>query len=301
MPQIVYAHEVSNTLQRPFRLLVGGSSGSGKTELVKEMIKKNYFGERFREIHYCYPQYLERIPAEFDVAVQYHAGLLSLSAIGDIEDESLLIIDDLMMETAQSEAIAKLFTVCARKRGISVILLTQNIYMQGKHFRNIRLNATAIIMFKYRAGQDVNKRLLRDLGLQHVISINQLQAALSERYSYILFDLHPNLQSDFGCVRSNIFSKNFSVFFKMEYVAIPKDLFIKYFQIIDEKNGKIRAIKDEIEIKKRNKDSKAAKKSKKRKRSKSRESRESKKRQRSESREPTESESSSDSYYTDSD
>ena len=300
MPQIVYANKVSNTLQRPFRLLVGGSSGSGKTELVKKMIHENYFGERFNEIHYCYPAYLESVPAEFDVAVQYHAGLLSISAIKDIEDGSLVIIDDLMMESAQSEAIAKLFTVCARKRGISIILLTQNIYMQGKHFRNIRLNATAIIMFKYRAGQDVNKRLLRDLGLQHVISINQLQAALSERYSYVLFDLHPNLQSDFGCVRSNIFSKNFRVFFKMEYVAIPKDLFIKYFQIIDEKNGKIKAIKDEIEIKKSKKHVSKSKKSKKRKRSESRESRESKKRQRSESRESTQSETSSESYYTDS-
>ena len=292
MPQIVHGHEVSNSLQRPFRLLVGGASGSGKTELVKEMIRKNYFGDSFREIHYCYPEYLSTIPAVFDVPVQYHAGLMSLSDIKDLEDGCLLIIDDLMLETAASESIAKLFTVCARKRGISVILLVQNIYQQGKHFRNIRLNATAIVMFKFRAGQDVNKRLLRDLGLQHVISANQLQDALRERYSYLLFDLHPNLQSDFGCVRSNIFSKNFSVFYKMEYVAIPKELFIKHFQIIDQKNGKIKAIKDELEIK-QSKKSKSPKSSKKRKRNKSRES---KTRESS----PAESEYTTESYYTDS-
>ena len=78
MPQVVYGHTVLNTLNHPFRMIIAGSSGSGKTELVKEMIAKNYFGKRFREIHYCYPEYLSTIPAEFEEHVQYHAGLLSM-------------------------------------------------------------------------------------------------------------------------------------------------------------------------------------------------------------------------------
>jgi len=145
--------------------------------------------------------------------------------------------------------VAKLFTVVARKRRISIILLVQNIYQQGKYFRNIRLNSTGIIIFKFRAGRDVNKRLLKDLGLQDMISIDQLDRALAEKYSYILFDLHPDRHCDFGCVRSNIFDINFRVFYKMEYVAITKADFLKYFKIIESKSGKIKAIKNEIEIK----------------------------------------------------
>ena len=305
MPQVVYGHEVSNTLDSPFRLIVAGASGSGKTELVKKMIHERYFG-RLRDIHYCYPEYLSTIPAVFDVPVQYHSGLMSLSDIKDLEDGCLLIIDDLMLETSASESIAKLFTVCARKRGISVILLVQNIYQQGKHFRNIRLNATAIIMFKFRAGQDVNKRLLRDLGLQHMISADQLQSTLEEKYSFILFDLHPSRHSDFGCVRSNIFSENFRVFYTMEYVAIPKELFIEHFQIISQKNGKIKALKNELTITSPKKES--DKRSKKRRTespesdsNQSRDSRKptSRKRKSPEPSEPSESESSTD--YTDSD
>ena len=303
MPQVVYGHEVSNTLAAPFRLIVGGASGSGKTELVKKMIHEGYFGS-LRDIHYCYPEYLATIPAVFDVPVQYHAGLLSLSDIKDLEDGCLLIIDDLMLETSASESIAKLFTVCARKRGISVILLVQNIYQQGKHFRNIRLNATAIIMFKFRAGQDVNKRLLRDLGLQHMISADQLQSTLEEKYSFILFDLHPSRHSDFGCVRSNIFSENFRVFYTMEYVAIPKELFIEHFQIINQKNGKIKALKNEITIKTTKQESKSSKRTKKRRtdsesESKSRGRKPTRKRNTAEPSEPSESESESE--YTDSD
>ena len=303
MPQVVYGHEVSNTLATPFRLIVGGASGSGKTELVKKMIHEGYFGS-LRDIHYCYPEYLTTIPAVFDVPVQYHSGLLSLSDIKDLEDGCLLIIDDLMLETSASESIAKLFTVCARKRGISVILLVQNIYQQGKHFRNIRLNATAIIMFKFRAGQDVNKRLLRDLGLQHMISADQLQSTLEEKYSFILFDLHPSRHSDFGCVRSNIFSENFRVFYTMEYVAIPKELFIEHFQIINQKNGKIKALKNEITIKTTKQESKSSKRTKKRRidsesESKSRGRKPTRKRNTAEPSEPSESESESE--YTDSD
>ena len=303
MPQVVYGHEVSNTLAAPFRLIVGGASGSGKTELVKKMIHEGYFGS-LRDIHYCYPEYLTTIPAVFDVPVQYHSGLLSLSDIKDLEDGCLLIIDDLMLETSASESIAKLFTVCARKRGISVILLVQNIYQQGKHFRNIRLNATAIIMFKFRAGQDVNKRLLRDLGLQHMISADQLQSTLEEKYSFILFDLHPSRHSDFGCVRSNIFSENFRVFYTMEYVAIPKELFIEHFQIINQKNGKIKALKNEITIKTTKQESKSSKRTKKRRidsesESKSRGRKPTRKRNTAEPSEPSESESESE--YTDSD
>ena len=303
MPQVVYGHEVSNTLATPFRLIVGGASGSGKTELVKKMIHEGYFGS-LRDIHYCYPEYLTTIPAVFDVPVQYHSGLLSLSDIKDLEDGCLLIIDDLMLETSASESIAKLFTVCARKRGISVILLVQNIYQQGKHFRNIRLNATAIIMFKFRAGQDVNKRLLRDLGLQHMISADQLQSTLEEKYSFILFDLHPSRHSDFGCVRSNIFSENFRVFYTMEYVAIPKELFIEHFQIINQKNGKIKALKNEITIKTTKQESKSSKRTKKRRtdsesESKSRKRKPTRNRNTTEPSEPSESESESE--YTDSD
>ena len=250
MPPLVVGYSVSNRLASPFRLIVAGGSGSGKTELVKRMIKED-LSKRFKDIHYCYPSYLTEIPADFSVPVQYNAGLLSTSELKDIPDGSLIIIDDLMMESAANEDVAKLFTVVARKRNISVILLVQNIYQQGKYFRNIRLNATGIIMFKFRAGRDVNKRLLRDLGLQDMISVDQLDRALSKKYSYILFDLHPDRHCDFGCVRSNIFDTNFRVFYNMEYVAITKADFLKYFKIIESKSGKIKAIKNEIEIKKK--------------------------------------------------
>ena len=36
----------------------------------------------------------------------------------------------------------------------------------------------------------------------------------------------------------------------MEYIAIPKEDFIKYFKIIEAKKGKVKAIKNELAVKK---------------------------------------------------
>ena len=170
--------------------------------------------------------------------------------MNDLPNGSLIILDDMMVECSDNKDIGILLTVIARKRNISVILMTQNIYQQGKQFRNLRLNATHIALFKYRAANDVNLRMIRDLGLTNHISRQLLEKATCDRYTYIMIDVHPNRQYDFGCVRGNILDKNFSVYYKMEYVAIPKSEFLKYFKIIEAKKGKVKAIKNEIEVKK---------------------------------------------------
>ena len=65
-------------------------------------------------------------------------------------------------------------------------------------------------------------------------------------------DIHPNRHFDFGSIRDNIFNKTFSVFHEnMEYIAIPRAEFMKYFKIIRAENGEIEAIQNEFAIKKR--------------------------------------------------
>ena len=265
MPRIIESLDLGhNVLSTPFRLIVAGGSGSGKTEFVKKLVNRNFFADNMTKIVYCYPEYLTEIPTEFNVAVHYYAGMPDTSYMASIPDGSLLILDDMMIECSKCEDIAKLFSVVARKRRISVILITQNIYQQGRHFRNIRLNATGIVLFKFRAANDSNLRLIRDLGLKDHIPRRLLDNALANRYAYIMIDIHPNRQFDFGCIRSNIFDKYIKCYYKMEYVAIPKEDFMKYFKIIETSKGKITSIKNEIAVKKDSKRKRAPKKKRKR-------------------------------------
>jgi len=151
---LIRAQEIPDSkLEKPFRLIVGGGSGSGKTEFVKKLVNENHFSSPFEKIVYCYPEYLCDVPAEFDQIVEYQPGVCDLEYFSTLPKNSLIILDDMMSECGNSDQIMKLFSVVARKRNLSVIFIVQNIYDKGKQFRNIRLNATGFVLFKpYKLG-----------------------------------------------------------------------------------------------------------------------------------------------------
>ena len=241
---------VDSKLQKPFRLLVGGGSGTGKSTLVKKLVDESHFESPFDKIIYCYPDYLDEPPLQFDQIVENKPGLCDLQYFTTIPKNSLIIYDDLMNECGRSDEIMKLFSVIARKRNLSVIFLVQNMYEQGKQFRNIRLNATGLVLFNFYAANDVNKRVLRDFGVQSNVPKHLMDQIYSRPFSYLYIDIHPQRKSNFAVVKGNIFDENFSVYNNMEYVAIPKSEFIKHFKIVEVKEDSVRAVRDEIKIRK---------------------------------------------------
>ena len=237
-----------NFFKKPFRIIVAGGSGCGKSTFVEKMVSESLSG--IDNLAYIYPDYLDSPPMKFSTSspVENIRGLPSCKTLSNFEPKTLIILDDVMYDV--NETIAKLFTVIARKNQLSVILIVQNLYLPGKHFRSIRLNSTGIVLFKFHASVDSNMRVLRDFGLSSLLPRAALERHYSEKFSYIYIDIHPHRHNDFVATTSDIFSKNFKVFYKMEYVAIPKEDFVKYFKIIEAKKGKVKDIKNEIEIKK---------------------------------------------------
>ena len=259
---LITAHEIPDCkLEKPFRLIVGGGSGSGKTEFVKELVNKNHFSSPFEKIIYCYPDYLTDVPIEFDQIVDCQPGLCDLKYFSSLPKNSLIILDDMMNECGNSDQIMKLFSVVARKRNLSLIFIVQNVYDKSKQFRNIRLNATGFILFKFYAATDVTRRILRDISCDDIISKEQINQIYTKNFAYIMINIHPERHSEFITIRTNIFDDNFIVINKMEYVAIPKSDFIKYFKILEAKKGTIKAIKNEVTIRKRSHPKKSRKRS----------------------------------------
>ena len=259
MSRLVEGHIIEDIkLQKPFRLIIAGGSGCGKSQFCKQLIDQNFFESSFDRIIYNYPDYLEETDIEFQSIVEYRSGLADQTFLASLPRNTLLIIDDLSLEVSKSVAINNLFAVEARKRNISVILITQNVYQRGEYFRNIRLNATGFVLFKFFCAFAVNKRLLRDVGWKNIISVKLLDNIYKEKYKYIFLDLHPNNQSDFGIVRSNIFDTP-EIYHKMKYIAIKEADFYKYFKILDKKNGEIKAIKNAVKVEKGNKSEKRRK------------------------------------------
>ena len=83
-------------IEKPFRLMVAGGSGSGKSCLVKKLIEKDHFSSSFDDISYIYPDYLDDCPSEFTVPqnVQYISGLPDKSYFSSLLPNSLVILDD---------------------------------------------------------------------------------------------------------------------------------------------------------------------------------------------------------------
>jgi len=248
MPRIIEARNVGlYEMQKPFRLIVAGGSGTGKTYFVQQLVNKNHFTSDFDSIIYYSPAYADDTP-EFIPHVEYKkVDLLTKDEISEIKTNTLFIFDDLMHESAKSLRMEQMFAVIARKKNVSLILMAQNLYQTG--FRNLRLNCTGIVMFKFHAGIDINRRIIKDLGLKGLITSTELDTMYKNRHSYIYIDIHPNRLFDFGTIRANIFEKYLTIFYQMEYIAIPKTDFVKYFKIIKSKNGKIQAVKNAVEVK----------------------------------------------------
>ena len=58
MPKFVEGREIYDArLEKPFRLIIGGASGSGKTSLLKNLVDTSHFSSPFDKIVYFYPDY----------------------------------------------------------------------------------------------------------------------------------------------------------------------------------------------------------------------------------------------------
>lgn len=245
MGVIITGHEIDMVqFKKPFRIMVAGGSGCGKTEFVRNLINSE-FHSNFDRIIYNYPHYLDDPYVEFKNHVEYQPGLIDQNFISSLKPNSLIIIDDMAREVSKSDDMLNLFSVEARKRNINIIFITQNLYLNNEIFRHIKLNCTGFVLFKFQSGIDKNKRILRDLDKSNIISDKMLNNIYRDPYKYIYIDLHPSCQNDFGSVRGNIFSQYIELFCKMKYIAIKESDFNKYFKILDSKNGEIKAIKNE--------------------------------------------------------
>jgi len=141
-------------LKHPFSCLVSGPSGSGKTSFCIRFLQNlktlctvaDFSGG----IVWCYSE-ISGFPYRQLAStkhVRFHEGVpADFNNIG--EKPCLIILDDLLT-SAYSKDVCELFTKGSHHRNISVILITQNLFHQGKFCRDISLNAKYIVLKNVR-------------------------------------------------------------------------------------------------------------------------------------------------------
>ena len=189
-------------LKHPFTAIVVGPTSCGKTRFVFRVIDNatKMVTPSPSKIVYCYGEYQELFNRYPEVI--FHQGLPSIDQF-DGSETTLLIVDDLMMET--NETVANLFTRGSHHRNVSIMFLAQNLFPKNKFARTISLNAHYMILFKNPRDASQFANLARQMyPKSSKFAVEAYKDATREPYSYLLLDLTPEQDEDLR-LRTNIF------------------------------------------------------------------------------------------------
>jgi hypothetical protein len=180
--------------KHPFTCIIAGPTGSGKsTFTIKLLYNLNTLctETQFKGgIIWCFSEETA-VPreqlAKLGRSIQYQEGLPN--EYGNPTGEASLIILDDLLNQAYGKEVCDLFTKGSHHRNISVLLLTQNIFHQGTHCRDISLNAKYIILLKNARDRNQFQFLARQVYPEHTQSLAAAYSdATSHPHGYFILD-----------------------------------------------------------------------------------------------------------------
>lgn len=185
-------NKVISSLERVFMSLVG-PSGSGKSQLIHEMLRNGTFQPAFDKIIYFY-QYYQTLYSQMlaDVDNMEFIKCVDFEMINNLPNDGtnyLLIFDDSCAEISRSKEFEKLATA-GRHKKLNVIYIKHNLFHKSPIGRDVELQNTHIVLFK--SPRDVNQisKLGQQLGLGKNLEI-WYKTATEKPFGHLLIDLSP--------------------------------------------------------------------------------------------------------------
>jgi hypothetical protein len=195
-------------LQHPFSMIVAGPSKAGKTVFTSKLLKHidTLTTVPPVEILWCYTEYQPNYHSLVleNPRVQLIQGLPDLKELRKLSSvPRLLVLDDLMLETAKDNSMSSLFTRGIHHWNISVVFIVQNVFLSG--LRTARINAHYMVLFKNPSDKLQISTLARQLYPKNTnFFLDAFQDATSEPYTYLFTDLTQNCPEPLR-LRTNIF------------------------------------------------------------------------------------------------
>lgn len=182
--------------KHPFTCLVSGPSSSGKTILVRRILKHYKLlvynlNEPILKVLWCYGELnpLLNVPISNNVVLHLHEGIPSSDIIEEFKS-NLIVFDDLLNDVTKNNQIENLFVKKSHHLGISVILIVQNFF--SKYLRTISLNAQYIILLKNPRDSSQIMTLARQIFPHRPKTLTEAyDDATRSSYGYLKIDLTP--------------------------------------------------------------------------------------------------------------
>ena len=207
--------------KHPFTALVVGPTGCGKTQFVTKLIQQHdqVVDKRFDKIVWCYGEYqLGYASMARDMPfIEFHEGIPSnMEGLFDRRQSNLIILDDLMSQANQDQRVSHLFTKGSHHRNLSVILISQNLFHQGRESRTISLNAHYMILFKNPRDSSQIIHLAKQIYPQNGKFLQEAyRDATSKPYGYLMIDLKPETDDRIR-LRTNVFLDERNIVYVMK-------------------------------------------------------------------------------------
>ena len=235
----------------PMRAIFSGSSQSGKTYMIGQMLKNqtDIFNSRFDFVKYYYPTFLDEAPVDYhdfiDTPISYTAGFPTKSEVLSYPKNTLMIIDDQSDTAVKSDLISQIFKVISGKKNLSIILVTQNYFMQGRHSREIRNSCNYVGLFRNCCDDRLNSRVATAFGLKDAYAAAEKDLFHCEIYPFIFIDQTQRGQISNYRLYTKIIGKIREAYSKsgMKGYILSEDDFKSAFEVLSEKSGTVLAIR----------------------------------------------------------
>ena len=206
----------------PAGFVICGPTMSGKSTFVFEMLNqpRKVFNKAPLRIVYCYGEWQKGFEKLKD-KVEFVSGLETVLEKEDFFDASvptLLVIDDLAVSVCNDARCTKLFTQGIHHRNLSVVLILQNLYKQGKAMRDIALNAQYLVLFKNVRDTGQIGVLARQMALPHLVEA--YKKATAEPFQPLIIDLRPETP-DYLRVRSHVLDGQIPRIYVKKHTTVP--------------------------------------------------------------------------------
>jgi len=201
-------------LKENFKIFVSGPSRCGKTTFVVDLMENifNISSVPPTFIIYVYKIWQHKFDemSKVDIFIEDDDESIVDKIKGYARGEPLLIIFDDLINSKSLPNIAPMFNVDGRHLNISLIFLSQRLFVNDEHFRQISQNCDYFVLFKNPRNSSEIRTLANQMTPSTLHLVNIYLEATRNPFSYLLINLTQEASKETKYL-SELFTNDFRV------------------------------------------------------------------------------------------